>query len=129
MKLAQKFNHDFEGFEDPNGCFRLFDSNGNEIYFEISDGYWEKRECDSNGNQISFKDSSGYWSKYEYDSNGNEIYFEDSDGDWEKREYDSNGNKIYYENSYGLVFDRRPTSSRNGKVVEIDGKKYELKEV
>jgi len=108
MKLAQKFNHDFEGFEDPNGCFRLFDSNGNEIYFEDSDGDWEKRE---------------------YDSNGNKIYCEDSDGDWEKREYDSNGNKIYYENSYGLVFDRRPTTSRNGKVVEIDGKKYELKEV
>ncbi len=86
MKLAQKFNHDFES---PNGSFRLFNSNGNEIYYETPDGYWSKSEYDSNGDEIYFEDSKGYWGKSEYDSNGNEIYFEDSDG---------------------LVFDNRPTT-------------------
>ena len=64
-----------------------------------------------------------------YDSNDNRIYFETSYGYWEKREYDSNGNKIYFENSGGIIQDNRPKSTCNGKVVEIDGKKYQLKEV
>ena len=62
--------------------------------------------------------------------NGNRIYFEDSRvGYWEKQEYDSNGNKIYFENSKGNVVDNRPKPSCEGKVVEIDGKKYKLTEV
>ena len=42
--------------------------------------------------------------------------------------YDTNGNEIYYENSNGYIIDNRPKESCNGKVVEIDGKKYQLKE-
>jgi hypothetical protein len=60
------------------------------------------------------------------DSNGKEIYYENSDGFWIKREFDSNGNQIYYENSDGEIIDNRPKYSCNGKVVEIDGKKYKL---
>jgi len=67
--------------------------------------------------------------KKEFDSNGNVIYFEDSTGFWVKKEFDSNGNQIYYENSDGRVEDNRPTSPCNGKIVEIDGKKYQLKEI
>jgi hypothetical protein len=63
------------------------------------------------------------------DKNGREIYYEDSDGYWAKREYDSNGNLIYYENSDGTIIDNRPKSTCNGKVVEIDGKKYKLTEL
>ncbi len=104
MNLAEKFNHDFE-----NGAFRLFDPDGNQTYYE---------------------DSNGYWCKSEYDSNGNLTYYEDSNESWYKHKYDSNGNETYYENSDdGVVFDNRPTPSCNGKIVEIDGKKYELKEV
>ncbi len=73
MNLAEKFNHNFE-----NGAFQMFNSNGNEIYFEHSNGYWRKSEYDSNGNEIYFEDSNEYWYKYEYDSNGNEIYYESS---------------------------------------------------
>jgi len=54
--------------------------NGNQIYYENSDGYWWKQEFDQNGNQIYFKDSDGYWWKQEYDQNGNQIYYEDSNG-------------------------------------------------
>jgi len=82
-----------------------------------------------NGKQIYWEDSNGFWAKSEYDSNSNEIYFENSDGFWTKREFDSNSNEIYYENSNGTVIDNRPKQSCEGKVVEIDGKKYQLKEV
>jgi len=109
--------------------FEIKDKNGNLIYFETSDGYWSKKEYDSNGNVIYFENSDGFWSKREYDSNGNVIYYEDSDGFWSKREYDSNGNVIYYEDSNGNVLDNRPKPSCEGKIVEIDGKKYKLTEV
>ncbi len=60
---------------------------------------------------------------------GNKLYFEDSYGYWSKSEYDSNGNEIYYENSNGEGIDNRPKGNCNGKVVEIDGKKYKLTEL
>ena len=101
--IAQLLKHDFK-----KGSLSLYDSNGKEIYYEYSDGYWEKKEYDSNGNKIYFETSKGYWSKTEYDSNGKEIYY------W---------------NSDGIIQDNRPKKSCEGKVVEIDGKKYQLKEV
>ncbi len=60
--------------------FSIKDSNGNMIYYENSDGFWEKREYDSKGNQIYFENSNGYWAKSEYDSKGKEIYYENSNG-------------------------------------------------
>jgi len=62
------------------------------------------------------------------DKNGNQIYSENSTGFWLKREFDSNGNRIYYENSDGKIVDNRPKGCE-GKVVEIDGKKYKLTEL
>ena len=76
--IAQQIKWDFEA----NGGLEIKDKNGRRIYFEVSDGYWSKRE---------------------YDSQGNEIYFDNSDGDWSKREYDSEGNEIYFENSKGAM--------------------------
>ena len=102
--IAQLLKHDFKS----KGSLYLYDTDGNEIYFE---------------------DSNGFWYKQEFDVNGNKIYYENSYGYWVKRDYDSNGNKIYYENSNGTIIDKRPKASCNGKVVEIDGKKYQLKEV
>ena len=109
--------------------FELEDKNGNQIYFETLDRYWYKREYDSKGNEIYFETSAEDWSKREYDSNGKETYYENSDGYWTKQEYDSKGNRIYYENSDGEVRDNRPKPSCEGKIVEIDGKKYKLTEV
>ena len=80
---------------------RVYDTNGNLIYRETSDGDWIKYEYDDNGNRIYREGGSGSWIKNEYDTNGNEIYFESSDGDWIKREYDDNDNKIYQEDSNG----------------------------
>ena len=85
----------------------IYDTNGNIIYHEDSNGYWRKREYDTNGNNIYYEQSDGYWEKFEYDEQGNLIYSEDSNGYWRKREYDTNGNQIYYEDSYGYIEDNR----------------------
>ena len=90
--------------------------NVTEFPFEIKD---------KNGYVIYCEDSNGFWQKSEYDSNGYVIYCEDSNGFWWKSEFDSNGKEIYYENSYGKIIDNRPKGCE-GKVVEIDGKKYKL---
>jgi hypothetical protein len=86
---------------------RIKDANGNETYYENSTGYWERYERDAKGYVTYFENSDDYWARYEYDANGYETYHEDSDG-----------------------FKRgTPRSSKTceGKVVEVDGIKYELK--
>ena len=83
---------------------------------------------DKNGNQIYYEHSNGYWWKREYDSNGNEIYYEDSNGKWKKKKFDSSGNQIYYEDYKGYIEDNRPKVCEN-KIVEIDGIKYNLSKV
>ena len=88
-----------------------------------------KQEFDSNKNVIYYEYSNGYWVKQEFDSNNNLIYREYSNGFWYKQEFDSNNNIIYYENSTGYIVDNRPKGSCNGKVIEIDGKKYKLSEI
>ena len=96
--IAEQLKHDFD-----KGSLRLYDSNGNEIYYEDSDGYWIKREFDSNGNLIYYENSNGYWSK---------------------KEYDTNGNKIYYENSNGAIEDNRPNEITQDKVREAAEKAF-----
>jgi hypothetical protein len=60
--------------------FTIKDKDGNQIYYECSDGYWIKREYISNGKEIYCENSHGYWTKREFDLNKNMIYFEDSNG-------------------------------------------------
>lgn len=86
--IAQLLKHDFD-----KGPLYLYDTNGNEIYYEGSTEYWSTRE---------------------YDDNGNKIYYENSYGFWYKQEYDTNGNKIYFENSSGYIEDYRPKESCEG---------------
>jgi hypothetical protein len=100
-------------------------------YFEeSSDGYWHKYEYDSEGNETYHETSNGYWRKCEYNSEGNETYHEESNGYWCKREYDSEGNETYFENS-GRYRKGTPRSAETceGKVVEVDGVKYEMKTI
>ena len=101
------------------------DEKGNLTYYEASNGYWARHEYDKDSNETYCEDSSGYWARHEYDKDSNETYCEDSDGSWERREYDEDGNQTYYEDSKGI---NRGTKRRScdGKVVEIDGKKYKL---
>ena len=105
--------------------FSIKDKNGNRIYWEDYNRFWIKGEFDSNGNKIYWENSVKDWGRYEYDSNGNPTYCKYSTEWWYKSEYDSNGNRIYYENSDGLIKDNRPKGC-DGRVIEIDGKKYKL---
>lgn len=73
---------------------------------------------DSNGELIYYESSNGYWEKRKYDSNGKLIYHEDSTGYWEKREYDTNGNLIYCENSDRTIIDNRPKTEVQ-KAIEL----------
>jgi len=61
------------------------------------------------------------------DANGNWTYYEDSKG-WEKYEFDDNVKRTYFENSNGIKEGTsRSDKTLEGKVVEVDGVKYELK--
>jgi len=59
MKEGQTFgqwlNWDFEA----NGNIHITDRNGNSVYYEVIGGRWCKRERDSQGNQIYFESSDG----------------------------------------------------------------------
>ena len=62
------------------------------------------------------------------DVDGNTTYYEDSNGYWSKREYDVDSNQTYYEDSDGTKRGTpRSVKTCEGKIVEIDGVKYELK--
>ena len=37
------------------------DANGNQTYYELSDGYWSRSERDAIGNRAYFEDSEGLW--------------------------------------------------------------------
>jgi YD repeat-containing protein len=150
MTLAQAYRKQFGKVLYP---FRVYDSNGNRTYSEYSNGYWCKSEYDADGNETYHETSNGYWTKYakykydadgnethyensdgfwskrEYDAKGNVTYYEDSNRYWRKREYDSNGNETYYENSSGTIRGSKQNQSCEGKVVEIDGKKYSAEQV
>ena len=100
-----------------------------EIYKELGIAFsFPIQIKDSNGNETYFERSNGYWYRLEYDAKGNETYHKNSDGYWCRREYDANGNETYYEDSNGYKRGTpRSAKTCEGKVIEIDGIKYELK--
>ena len=104
------------------------DDYGNKTYCEESNGFWRKYEYNADGNETYYEESNGFWRKYEYNADGNETCCENSTGYWHKYEYDANGKQTYYETSTGYKRGT-PKSSKTceGKVVEVDGIKYELK--
>ena len=62
-------------------------------------------------------------------AHGKETYYENSKGYWRKSEYGAQGNRTYYEDSTGIKQGTPQSQSCDGKVIEIDGKKYKLKEL
>jgi YD repeat-containing protein len=51
---------------DKNGVVRTYNSEGREIEYKNSHGYWRKIKYDSEGREIEYKDSDGYWKKIKY---------------------------------------------------------------
>jgi hypothetical protein len=84
---------------------------------------------DSQGNEIYFENSNGFWRKREFDDQGNGVYYEDGGGYWWKKEFNERGYQVYYEDSCGIVIDDRPkrkvtielTEDQLKKVKEIIG--------
>lgn len=83
---------------------------------------------DTYGNKTYYEDDD-FWYRREYDSNGNETYYENSNVYWCKSEYDANGNKTYFESCKGMKMGTPRSQSCDGKVIEVDGKKYKLMEL
>jgi hypothetical protein len=104
-------------------------TNGYQTYYEDSDGYWRRYERDANGDETYYENSDSYWRRYERDVKGRPTYYENSNGFWRKREYDANGNVTYFEDSNGCKEGIPRSQSCDGKVIEIDGKKYKLTEL
>lgn len=96
MTIAQKANHNFD-----DGDFELFDENGNNIYWENSEGYWIVQKFDDLNNKLLYKDSDGHYTKFVYDENGNIVYFEDPDFG-AKGTYDEKNILISYETIDGI---------------------------
>ena len=83
---------------------------------------------DAAGNETYFENVSGYWCLRKHTPSG--IYYENSVGDWCRSECDSEGNETYFENSHGYKKGTpRSAKTCEGKVVEVDGVKYELKTI
>lgn len=104
------------------------DEDGDETYYEDSNGYCYRCEYDENGHLTYYENRDGYWSRTEYDKGGKETYYEDSNGSWSRREYDKRGKETYWENSAGVKQGTKKGSCA-GKIVEVDGKKYKLTEL
>ena len=99
--------------------FIINDDNGNELYYEDSNGAWYRCEYDDKSNETYCECSDGYWTRREYDDKGKVTYYECSDGYWVRSEYDDHGNETYCEDSNGLKRGTKRTlpliSSQNGK--------------
>ena len=111
-----------------DGSLRLYDTKGNRIYCEDSEGYWWKCEYDDDNNKSYYENSEGYWRKGQYDTHGRRIYDENFEGYWWKCEYDDDGEEIYYENSSGVLRGNR-TCSDKVFIDEQTGKKFKLMEI
>ena len=100
-----------------------------EIYKEMGIAFsFPIKIKDVNGNRTYYEDRIGYGSKREYDANGNQTYYENSDDSCYRSEYNTKGIETYFENSDGFKRGTpRSAKTCEGKVVEVDGVKYELK--
>lgn len=110
---------------DENGVLRYeykgehqytYDSIGNVLTYDNSDGFWSKNTYNSNGKQLTYYNSYGYWNKRTYDSSGNQLKYENSFGYWSKSTYDSNGKRLTFEDS-------------DGEKREFDIKQYTIQEL
>ncbi len=102
--------------------FKLYDVNGNIIYFAHSTGYCFKQEFDADENLVYHEDLTGYWYKQKYDKNNKVIRCKESNGNWWKREYDEDGNEIYFENVDGVMLDNRTKQFKEVTMSDIEAK-------
>ena len=88
----------------PEGC--TYDTNGRELTYKNSDGYWREYTRDDYGNVLACKNSDGRWEEYTRDDDGYIITFKNSDGYWEE----------YTRDDYGKVLTYKPSYVNNGEL-------------
>ena len=103
--------------ETAYGDKTTYDTNGNILHEEWSDGYSSNATYDENSNLLHWENSYGYWTNYTYDANGNLIYQAAQDGSWDKYTYDAYGRKSVYENSYART--ETYTYDANGNLIYV----------
>ena len=74
--IREIFKHNF----DKEYHLKLFDMNGNQIYFEDISGFYMTYFYDENNNLIRMDDSIGFWATYTYDANNNVVGYKNSEG-------------------------------------------------
>ena len=52
-----------------------YDSDGRELTYKNSDGYWREHTYDAQGRELTYKNSSGYWHEYTRDANGRVLTY------------------------------------------------------
>ena len=57
--MKQTIAQQIKWISRPMVTWKFKGKNGKQIYFEGSKGYWAKRECDSQGNEIYYENSNG----------------------------------------------------------------------
>jgi hypothetical protein len=60
MKDGQTFGQWLRWDFEANGYLEIQDKNGNQLYIEFPTAHWVRREFDSQGNEIYYENSDGY---------------------------------------------------------------------
>ena len=127
-----------------------YDQNGDEIFYENSNGNWKRTKtiCTDNsvesyseqdngetsfaklyfnnfGELIKFSKSDGTETEYKYDDNGNCIYARDADGIWWKTSYFESGREVFTERSDGYW--KKEQYDINGHEISSEDSTGELK--
>ena len=120
-----KLRKEYENVMGTVDCtLKLFNAAGQEVYYEMSDGFWVKTEYNEAGQVVYVGNSLGSWSKTEYNEAGKQVYVGNSEGLWSKYEYNEEGEEVYYEHSDGTVRDNRPNKAKI--FTDEDGTKYKV---
>jgi YD repeat-containing protein len=76
---------------------------GKELRYQYRGGGGYQSQCtyDSNGNTLKYDNSDGNWFKFTYNSNGDMLTYKNSEGDWFKYTRDSEGKELRFDNHKG----------------------------
>jgi hypothetical protein len=77
------------------------DKNGNEIYYQNSDGYYYERTYSNTHCPLTYKNSNGDWTETTYDEDDNVLTYKKSDGFWAESTYGDDANELTYKDSDG----------------------------
>jgi len=89
--------------ENSNGLITqwFYDKKKRLIKFKNNIKIWKEYKYDSVGNLIRTNSSTGEWKKWEFNKSNKLLKFSNSSGEWFKNTYDKNNNKIRFENHIG----------------------------